>query len=247
MIGIVGYGIIGKVTHVAFFPDKRVIIHDSSHQSSLTDVFSCDLIFICVPTKDKNEIDILERLCLEISQNNPETEIVIRSTVTPGFFKSLKSKINNTLTYLPEFLRERYALEDSLNCKRLFYSSTTENSKLTKFERFNYKLRKIDFGELEILKMMRNNYHAMKIVFANHYYDLCEKYEVNYDNLLSAFNKVKNGQTYLEVNKNLRGYGGKCLPKDIDFMIEEFGDQIELFRSIKKDNQTWPITIREDK
>jgi len=247
MIGIVGYGVVGKTTHQTLFPEKEVVIHDSSHGTYLKDVFFSDLIFICVPTNNKKEVDIIKSICLEINKNNSDVEIVIRSTVTPGFFEELQQEINNPLTYLPEFLRERYAFEDSLNCKRLFYSTSASPSQLTTFEKFSSKLRKIDFGELEILKMMRNNYHAMKIVFANHYYDLCEKYNVNYNTLLNSFNKVRNGQTYLEVNENLRGYGGKCLPKDIDFIIEEFGDDVELFKSIKNDNLKWPTTIRTDK
>jgi UDPglucose 6-dehydrogenase len=247
MIGIVGYGIVGKTTHQTLFPDNEVIIHDSSHNTNLKDVFSCNLIIICVPTSNKKEVDIIKSICLEINQNNTEVEIVIRSTLPPGFFNELQTQINNPLTYLPEFLRERYASEDSLNCKRLFYSTNASPSQLITFDKFNFKLRKINFSELELLKMMRNNYHAMKIVFANHYYDLCKKYNVDYNSLLNSFNKSKNGQTYLDVNENLRGYGGKCLPKDIDFMIEEFGDEVELFKSIKKDNLKWPITIRGDK
>lgn len=246
MIGIVGYGVVGKATRLSLFPNEEVIIHDISNKTKLEDVFNCDLIFICVPTTNADDINTLRKICLDIANNNSNSEIIIRSTVIPGFFNELKSQINNTLTYLPEFLRERYALEDSLNCKRLFYS-TTNKSKLETFSEFNHKLRKVNFEELEILKMMRNNYHAMKIVFANHYYDLCQKHNVNYDDLLSSFNKVKNGQSYLEVSKNLRGYGGKCLPKDIDFMINEFGENVELFKSIKKDNSNWQITIRDDK
>lgn len=246
MIGIVGYGVVGKATKKALFPDESVIIHDIFLETSLEDVCSCDLVFICIPTNTQQNIEELESLCLKISSLNSTIEIVVRSTVTPGFFDNLQEKIKNPLTYLPEFLRERYSLEDSINCKRMFYATNCNNSLLVNFNRFNYKLRKLEFFELELLKMMRNNYHAMKVVFANHYYDMCKKYDVSYDNLLSAFNKSKNGQSYLEVNDNLRGYGGKCLPKDIDFMIDIFGD-VELFKAIKNDNSKLKITVREDK
>lgn len=245
MIGIVGYGVVGRATKFALFPEESVIIHDLKFDTDLGCISSCQLVFICIPTDDQKSINNLESLCYDISNLNSEIEIVVRSTVTPGFFSNLTKKISNPLTYLPEFLRERYALKDAINCSRMFYATNSEQSLLINFDRFNYKLRKIDFAELELLKMMRNNYHAMKIVFANHYYDICEKYGVNYDNLLRSFNKSKNGQTYLEVDENLRGYGGKCLPKDIDFMIDLF-DDAELFKAIKTDNSKWKITIRED-
>jgi len=247
MIGIVGYGVVGRATKLALFPEEQVNVHDLMYDTNLSCISDCELVFVCIPTSTTENIYELKSLCGDISILNPQIEIVVRSTVTPGFFSDLQKIISNPVTYLPEFLRERYCLEDSINCKRMFYATNTDQSLLTNFNRFNYKLRRLEFSELELLKMMRNNYHAMKIVFANHYYDLCKKYDVNYDNLLSAFNKSKNGQTYLEVNDDLRGYGGKCLPKDIDFMIEEFGEEVELFNSIKKDNLKWPITIRKDK
>lgn len=246
MIGIVGYGVVGKATKQALFPDESIVIHDISLETNLEDIRKCNLVFICIPTNTQQNIEELESLCLKIFSLNSTIEIVVRSTVTPGFFNNLQEKTQNPLTYLPEFLRERYSLEDSINCKRMFYATNRDTSLLVNFERFNYKLRRLEFFELELLKMMRNNYHAMKVVFANHYYDMCKKHGVSYDNLLLAFNESKNGQSYLEVNDNLRGYGGKCLPKDIDFMIDIFGD-VELFKSIKNDNSKLKITVREDK
>ena len=55
----------------------------------------------------------------------------------------------------------------------------------------------------------------------------------------------KNGQSYMDVSESLRGYGGKCLPKEIDFAINIF-EGAELFKAIKSDNAKWPITIRKD-
>ena len=92
---------------------------------------------------------------------------------------------------------------------------------------------------------MCNNYAAMKVVFANHYYDICKKYGADYNTLLNSFYQVRNGQSYMEVNEDLRGYGGKCLPKDINFSIDIF-DDCKLFQSIKEDNCKWKTTIRKD-
>lgn len=247
MIGIVGYGVVGEITKISIFPDDQPKIHDLRFNTSIEDIFDCDTIFICTPTNNFNDIRVLKDICLEISDNNPTTEIIIRSTVPPGFCDSLMDYIKNPLTYFPEFIRERYALEDSLNRKVNYYATSTKNSKLKKFPNLKKKLKKLEFCELEIMKMMRNNYHAMKVVFANHYYDMCKKYDADYDTVLKSFKKSNNGQSYLNVNEDLRGYGGKCLPKDIDFMIDCFGEDVELFKSIKKDNLLWKQTIRKDK
>lgn len=241
MIGIIGYGVIGKTTHQVLFPTEDVKIHDVVLDTDIMDLLGSEIIFVCTPTNcNANFLEI--RNIIELFTNkSPETEVVIRSTAIPGFFNGLKGNV----TYLPEFLRERNAIDDARNSKILFYSTNLKKSKLHNYDEFNFKLKKLKFSELEILKLMSNNYHAMKVVFANHYYDICQKYDADYDVLLDSFYKSKNGQSYMNVNENLRGYGGKCLPKDIDFAIDTFND-CNLFQSIKKDNQKWKTTLRDD-
>ena len=230
MIGIIGYGVIGKVTHEALFPSDDVLIHDISMDTKITDLFGCDIVFICTPTNNESDILDIKSIITLFNNKSPNTEMVVRSTVVPDFF----SGCVGNLTYLPEFLRERVALSDAKNSQHMLYSTNTRRSKLNDYE-FSSKLIKVGFSELEIVKLMSNNYYSMKVVFANHYYDLCQKLGVNYDDLLKSFEMCKNGQSYMDVNESLRGYGGKCLPKDIDFAISIF-DGAELFKAIQNDN-----------
>jgi len=241
MIGIIGYGVIGKVTHQVLFPEENIIIHDIKFNTNISDLFQSEMVFICIPTNNYSDILEIKNIVSLFVDKSPETEIAIRSTVIPGFFNSIDGK----LTYFPEFLRERNAIDDAKNSNVLFYATNQENSKLEKYDKFNYKLKKIEISELEVLKLMSNNYYSMKVVFANHYYDICKNYKADYDVVLDSFYQVKNGQSYMEVNENLRGYGGKCLPKDIDFAISIFED-CNLFKSIKEDNKKWKTTIRND-
>jgi UDPglucose 6-dehydrogenase len=241
MIGIIGYGVIGKTTHQVLFPDENVRIHDIIIDTNISDLFGSEIVFVCIPTNNHSDILEIKNIIKTFQSQSPETEIVIRSTIIPGFF----NEVVGNLTYFPEFLRERNAINDAKNVESLFYASTLQKSNLQNYDQFNFKLKKIEFSELEILKLMSNNYYAMKVVFANHYYDICKKYSANYNVLLDSFYQVKNGQSYMEVNENLRGYGGKCLPKDIDFAIDVFND-CKLFQSIKEDNQKWKTTVRED-
>ena len=241
MIGIIGYGVIGKTTHQVLFPDKNVKIHDITIDTNISDLFGSEMVFVCIPTNNHSDILEIKNIIKTFQNQSPKTEVVIRSTVIPGVFNGF----GGNLTYLPEFLRERNAIDDARNSKVLFYSTNLEESKLHNYNQFNFKLKRLKFSELEILKLMSNNYYAMKVVFANHYYDICQKYDADYDVLLDSFYKSKNGQSYMNVNENLRGYGGKCLPKDINFAIDAF-DDCKLFQSIKGDNQKWKTTLRDD-
>lgn len=241
MIGIVGYGVIGKATHQAFFPEEDIKIHDISLDTNISDLFDSEIIFICVPTDNYSNLLEIKNIISSITHNSPKTEIVIRSTIIPGFFDFSGGNI----TYFPEFLRERNAVNDAKDANILFYATNLEQSKLNNYNSIKSKLKRIEFSELQILKLMCNNYAAMKVVFANHYYDICKKYGADYNTLLNSFYQVRNGQSYMEVNENLRGYGGKCLPKDINFSIDIF-DDCKLFQSIKEDNCKWKTTIRKD-
>jgi UDPglucose 6-dehydrogenase len=241
MIGIIGYGVIGKTTHQVLFPTEDVKIHDIVLDTDILNLLDSEMIFVCIPTNCNADFLEIQNIIELFTDKSPETEIIIRSTIIPGFF----NQVDGNLTYFPEFLRERNAIEDAKNAKVLFYSTNLEESKLHNYNQFNFKLKRIKFSELEILKLMSNNYYAMKVVFANHYYNICQKYDADYDVLLDSFYKSKNGQSYMDVNENLRGYGGKCLPKDIDFAIDIF-DNCKLFKSIKEDNQKWINTIKED-
>jgi UDPglucose 6-dehydrogenase len=240
-IGIIGYGIIGQTTHQVLFPDQPVKIFDIALESHVQDLYNCDLVFICTPTRNQQDLTAVRNYVSLLWSNNPATEVVIRSTVTPGFFNGA---VGN-LTYLPEFLRERMAVRDAESTNTMYYASTVDESRLEQCSNFNQKLKRLGFAELEILKLMSNNYRAMKVVFANHFYDLCQSHNADYDLLLENFNNIKNGQSYMEVRNDLRGYGGKCLPKDIDFAIEIFNNS-SLFKSIKQDNAKWDSTVRKD-
>ena len=240
MIGIIGYGVIGKVTHEALFPSTDVLIHDITMDSKISNLFGCDIVFICTPTNNESDILTIKGIIGLFSKNSPETEMVVRSTITPGFFDGCVGNVS----YLPEFLRERMALSDAKKSKNMLYATNTERSKLNNYD-FSSKLIEVSFSELEIVKLMSNNYYSMKVVFANHFYDLCQRHGVNYDDLLNTFEMCKNGQSYMDVNESLRGYGGKCLPKDIDFAISIF-DGADLFKAIQNDNAKWPTTIRKD-
>ncbi|MCX6790656.1 MAG: hypothetical protein NTV62_00480 [Candidatus Gribaldobacteria bacterium] len=64
------------------------------------------------------------------------------------------------------------------------------------------------------------------MAFANQMYDLCAKLGLDYDNVKEATAADKRiGRSHLEVwHKGYRGYGGKCLVKDIRAMIQ-FADK----------------------
>ena len=93
-------------------------------------------------------------------------------------------------------------------------------------------------------KMFSNNFAVMRIAFANLFYDICQNTDSNYETVKDLYFKVAHNQSYMEVpgHDGTRGFGGKCLPKDLDFMIETLRSlsiRDDWFKQIRELNKKW--------
>ncbi|MDO8579877.1 MAG: hypothetical protein Q7S13_00160 [Candidatus Omnitrophota bacterium] len=78
--------------------------------------------------------------------------------------------------------------------------------------------------EAEICKMMENSFIDNYVSFCNEFFDICQKYEADYDRVREGFladPRMTKYWTY--VYQSMRGWGGKCLPKDVSSLIYETG------------------------
>lgn len=79
----------------------------------------------------------------------------------------------------------------------------------------NTPIFQTDSTTAEMVKYMANCLLATKVIFANEMYDICEKLNINYDEMKEMVVADKRiGKTHLDVT-TLRGFGGKCFPKDL--------------------------------
>lgn len=246
---IIGYGIVGKATH-----------HSVLNNSQAVDVFDLDnildfdkkqydLVFVCVPTANHQDLISLTVLVKKILQQNSYTAVCVRSSVPVGYVSQGFSAEADRVVYFPEFLRERRWREDS-EIAPWVLGGTVGSMRLLIELANDKKIITLSAAEAEILKMMVNAYSALRVVFANHIYTVSQSIKADYDKIEHAYNLVEhNDQTYLQVNDHLRGFGGKCLPKDLQFLIETFEDlnlPQTLLTSAQRDNQLWPVTVRKD-
>lgn len=241
--GIIGYGIVGQATERSL-KLKDPVIHDIKLDTKMSDLSSCDVVFVCVPTSSDSDIESLIALLLDIKSLHQSIQIVIRSTLPIGVGEQIEKVINDKIIYMPEFLRERCWQLDVL-LRPLIVG--TDLAKLPDWlEHEDYVVCSI--REAEVLKMLSNTMASSRVVLANHFYDISKKVNADYDKIISAYLKVNHDQHYLDVNENLRGFGGKCLPKDLEFLIKSMKhlniDQ-SYFNAIRNDNNKWPITVKK--
>lgn len=243
-IGIVGYGIVGKATHESLCKKLPVIIHDTNLNSTISNLKFCQYVFFCIPTDSHDSIKLLISEIEKIKTINPNCIVVIRSTVPVGTCSIIENIIKDKIYYMPEFLRERIWQEDCLHRPIIVGSDKQAVPSWLEGEECFF----CSLEEAEIIKMLSNNIAAARVVIANHFYELSKAVGANYDSVLDAYLKVNHDQHYLDVNENLRSFGGKCLPKDLDFLIDTFSKfnlPQTFFSSVKEDNKLWPVTVRK--
>ena len=103
--------------------------------------------------------------------------------------------------------------------------------------------------EAEMMKYYHNVFNATRITFANVFYEMCEATGADYNKVKEAF--LKNNtmpDEYLDVSKDLRGYGGACLPKDVKAaqqLCDKYQLNLKLFEVIAQTNDRFDKTVFE--
>ena len=252
-IGIIGYGIVGKAVEYGFKREENNIRwYDKYKESdSLKDVVeSSKFIFICLPTpykNDKIDISIIDENIEEIVKYAGGTDkvIIIKSTIVPGTTRNYAKKYPEChFCFNPEFLTEANYLQDFVTADRHVIGADDNHTRLMVIDLYrdlfpNTPIFPTDLTTAEMVKYMANCLLSTKVIFANEMYDLCEKLEIKYEEvkkMVVADRRI--GPTHLDVT-TLRGFGGKCFPKDIIAMIgrfKELGIDVSLLDAVWQKN-----------
>ncbi len=256
-IGIIGYGVVGKAISKGFKNlGHEVLIHDIKHKTKINDLINVEIIYLCVPSpstnKGKCDTRIVEKCINDLNSLDYRGIIAIKSTVEPGTTEKFIKKFKKLqICFVPEFLRERCAAEDFIKNHDLLAIGSKSKKIITKIKKShgNYpkKVSILSPSEAEILKYFSNSFNAMKIIFANNFYEICQNKNANYDSILNSYiNRESNPKDYLNVNEELRGYGGVCLPKDVKalkHLAKELKMNLKIFDAIDKDNKNLKKTV----
>lgn len=180
--------------------------------------------------------------------------IVGKSTVPVGTASALAPRIEAagaTLLWNPEFLREGFAVADTLHPDRLVYGlpQDAERAKTgaAALERVyapllaeGIPLIKTSYPTAELVKVAANSFLATKISFINAMAELCEATGGDVTELATAIGYDERiGNKFLKAGI---GFGGGCLPKDIrafQARAEELGVEsaVSFLRDVDAINQ----------
>ena len=198
-----------------------------------------DVHFICVGTPQKADslaadlkyvdaaLDAVAAIC------KPGALVVGKSTVPVGTAARLRDrllKINPKadLAWNPEFLREGFAVEDTLHPNRLVVGVTSDAAEAKLKEIYASNLAqntpwvRADLPTSELVKVAANSFLATKISFINAMAEVCEAAGGDVTVLAKAIGyDPRIGSRFLQAGI---GFGGGCLPKDIRAFMARAGE-----------------------
>ncbi|MDA9647685.1 UDP-glucose/GDP-mannose dehydrogenase family protein [Candidatus Pelagibacter sp.] len=219
-----------------------------------------DIIFICVgtPTKknckdaDLSQIYLVAR---EISKFINKFKVIITKSTVPiatgdEIEKIFKKKVNKnkfSIVSNPEFLREGEAIRDFIYPDRIVVGTNDKKSKnimknlyaplISKGAKFISTNRRA----AELIKYASNAFLATKITFINEIANLCEKTNVDVEDISIGIGLDKRiGSRFLRAGP---GYGGSCFPKDTKAIIataNRFKTDLSIIKSVIKSNSLRP-------
>jgi nucleotide sugar dehydrogenase len=253
-IGIVGYGIVGRSVHHVFADFcQQVTVYDKFQDTAPLEeaVLGSDVVFICVPTPcdfsaQSIDLGIMDEVIGQVAELDPgERIIAIKSTVVPGTTATYADRHPElSLAMVPEFLREATYLQDAEKPDRVAVGSNqadvAERLCALYRKRFPYiPVIPMKAMEAELLKYMSNCFLAMKVMFGNVFRDYAQAARANYQRVKGALTvDPRIPDDHLDVTE-ARGFGGKCLPKDLNAMIgwaEQHGCDTELLQTVWQQN-----------
>jgi len=248
-IGIIGGGFVGSAAKQYYKNAKVYDIMPERANASLKEVCSQDYIFVTVPTPmgDKGEID-LTAVESVLDQIPDDRRIILKSSVVPGTTEKIQQKYpSKRMVYCPEFLTEKFAAEDFSFPDKNVIGYTSKYPELAKeVEKILPRAKTFicKCTEAEMIKYAINSYYAVKVIYGNEIYDLCQKLEIDYDMVHEGFvlDKRINDSHFNPLFGFKRGFGGSCLPKDTSAIVkraEELGIDLSLIRQAIETNKKY--------
>ena len=156
--------------------------------------------------------------------------IVNKSTVPVGTADTVKATIAAKtdipfdVVSNPEFLREGFAVEDSMNPARVVVGTESERAReimakiYQPFTNTGIPIIFMDEKSSELTKYAANSFLAVKITFMNEIANYCEKVGADVDKVrLGMGSDDRIGHRFLFPGI---GYGGSCFPKDVKALIK---------------------------
>ncbi|AJT66686.1 UDP-glucose dehydrogenase family protein [Streptomyces chattanoogensis] len=201
-----------------------------------------DVHFVCVNTPQKHgeyacDMSYVESAFDALAPHLDRPALVVgKSTVPVGSAARLAQRLAATapagraaeLAWNPEFLREGFAVQDTLHPDRIVAGVASERAEEMLREVYATPVKEgspfvvMDYPTAELVKTSANSFLATKISFINAMAEVCEAADGDVVKLAEAIGHDERiGKKFLRAGI---GFGGGCLPKDIRAFMARAGE-----------------------
>ena len=224
-----------------------------------------DIIFICVgtPTNKKSssaDLSQVYSVAKQIRTSINKFKIIITKSTVPvttgDEIEKILQKKNNKKKFSvisnPEFLREGEAIRDFIYPDRIVIGTNDKKSGRILKNLYSPLISKgasylqTSRRSAELIKYASNAFLATKITFINEIANLCEKTDINIEDISIGMGLDKRiGSRFLRAGP---AYGGSCFPKDTKAIIStanKFHTNLSIIKSVIKSNENRTKIILE--
>ncbi len=254
-IGVIGRGHVGQNVVAQFESRATVVSYDRNDDVPYPadELAGCSFVLICVDTPMDTDgslnVDNVESAIAQV----PCETIVIRSTVPPGTTDRLAAKLGKNICFWPEYVGETDfagASWETFSAARPFVILGGEPElrrwfidQLEPVLGPNVTFHQTTAAEAELVKFMENSYFAAKVIFVNQFRELSEKLGLDWTTVREGWlldPRIERDHT--SAFADARGYGGKCLPKDVSGILafaKSEGVDLSMLAAVQDANQRY--------
>ena len=246
-VAIVGAGAVGRGMQT-LFPDA-VMYDEPLGIGTRDEVNACRFAFVCVPTSAAEDGSCDTSIVEDVVAWLACETIVLRSTVTPGTTKRLASSTGKRIVFQPEYGPGGTPGHPYADVRAIDWAILGGPREWTVPVHDLYKralpssvtIQQTDATTAELAKYMENAFLATKVMFCNEFYDIAQALDVDYNELRELWLlDPRMGRSHTWVHPDDRGFGGKCLPKDLDALLraaEAMGVTPEMLAAVASANR----------
>lgn len=230
-VAIIGMGVVGK--GMARLLESRFDIIPYDIGGDKEDVNTCDLGIVCVPTPSSPDGSCDLTAIHEVLSWLDTPLILIKSTIPPGTTRKLREQYGKHINFSPEYMGEssyftpfwKFPDPQRAETHTFVIVGGDESSEILDYFQevmsVDTHYMPVSAEEAELVKYMENTFFATKLAFCNDWYEIARLYGVDYKKLRELWlldSRINPNHTIM---KPVRGFGGKCLPKDLSAIIKE--------------------------
>ncbi len=227
-VAVIGAGVVGTAMQKLFGPETVMYDSKPGHDQDTHAVNRCEVAFVCVPTPMSGDGSCDTSIVEQVVAWVDTPLIILRSTVSPGTTDRLMSDYAKAIVFQPEYMGETPAHVFGDMSERTFAvlggrpEDTSQAADIYKCV-YNSTIRFYfcNARTAEVAKYMENAFYAVKVTFVNEFYEIARAHGVDYNVLREmwlADTRISPDHTL--VFPQTRGFDGKCLPKDVNAIVE---------------------------